>query len=168
MVDKEQIVFQSNMVVDDEINIGRVLLETQSTSKRDFRELKKEISLNFSKDRLKRAMASAKIMSLGGTRDTIENLKLSELSLLTNKKIDENDELINLRTQFLEQRITIEEFKEKYKLILGKIPKSEYEKFLGHLKSMEDKVVDIEFPEEEKEEIRTKINMILGLSLIHI
>ena len=56
-------------------------------------------------------MASAKIMSLGGTRDTIENLKLSELSLLTNKKIDENDELINLRTQFLEQRITIEEFK---------------------------------------------------------
>nr|DAW49797.1 MAG TPA: hypothetical protein [Caudoviricetes sp.] len=162
MVDKEQIVFQSNMVVDDEINIGRVLLETQSTSKRDFRELKKEISLNFSKDRLKRAMASAKIMSLGGTRDTIENLKLSELSLLTNKKIDENDELINLRTQFLEQRITIEEFKEKYKLILGKIPKSEYEKFLGHLKSMEDKVVDIEFPEEEKEEIRTKINMILG------
>jgi hypothetical protein len=162
MVDKEQIVFQSNMVVDDEINIGKVLLETQSTSKRDFRELKKEISLNFSKDRLKRAMASAKIMSLGGTRDTIENLKLSELSLLTNKKIDENDELINLRTQFLEQRITIEEFKEKYKLILGKIPKSEYEKFLGHLKSMEDKVVDIEFPEEEKEEIRTKINMILG------
>ena len=162
MVDKEQIVFQSNMVVDDEINIGRVLLETQSTSKRDFRELKKEISLNFSKDRLKRAMASAKIMSLGGTRDTIENLKLSELSLLTNKKIDENDELINLRTQFLEQRITIEEFKEKYKLILGKIPKSEYEKFLGHLKSMEDKVLDIEFPEEEKEEIRTKINMILG------
>lgn len=162
MVDKEQIVFQSNMVVDDEINIGRVLLETQSTSKRDFRELKKEISLNFSKDRLKRAMASAKIMSLGGTRDTIENLKLSELSLLTNKKIDENDELINLRTQFLEQRITIEEFKEKYKLILGKIPKSEYEKFLGHLKSMEDKVVDIEFPEEKKEEIRTKINMILG------
>lgn len=162
MVDKEQIVFQSNMVVDDEINIGRVLLETQSTSKRDFRELKKEISLNFSKDRLKRAMASAKIMSLGGTRDTIENLKLSELSLLTNKKIDENDELINLRTQFIEQRITIEEFKEKYKLILGKIPKSEYEKFLGHLKSMEDKVVDIEFPEEEKEEIRTKINMILG------
>lgn len=162
MVDKEQVVFQSNMVVDDEINIGRVLLETQSTSKRDFRELKKEISLNFSKDRLKRAMASAKIMSLGGTRDTIENLKLSELSLLTNKKIDENDELINLRTQFLEQRITIEEFKEKYKLILGKIPKSEYEKFLGHLKSMEDKVVDIEFPEEEKEEIRTKINMILG------
>lgn len=162
MVDKEQIVFQSNMVVDDEINIGRVLLETQSTSKRDFRELKKEISLNFSKDRLKRAMASAKIMSLGGTRDTIENLKLSELSLLTNKKIDENDELINLRTQFLEQRITIEEFKEKYKLILGKIPKSEYEKFLGHLKSMEDKVVDIEFPEEEKEEIRSKINMILG------
>lgn len=162
MVDKEQIVFQSNMVVDDEINIGRVLLETQSTSKRDFRELKKEISLNFSKDRLKRAMASAKIMSLGGTRDTIENLKLSELSLLTNKKIDENDELINLRTQFLEQRITIEEFKEKYKLILGKIPKSEYEKFLGHLKSMEDKVFDIEFPEEEKEEIRTKINMILG------
>ncbi len=102
------------MVVDDEINIGRVLLETKSTSKRDFRELKKEISLNFSKDRLKRAMASAKIMSLGGTRDTIENLKLSELSLLTNKKIDENDELINLRTQFLEQRITIEEFKEKY------------------------------------------------------
>jgi len=162
MVDKEQIVFQSNMVVDDEINIGKVLLETQSTSKRDFRELKKEISLNFSKDRLKRAMASAKIMSLGGTRDTIENLKLSELSLLTNKKIDENDELINLRTQFLEQRITIEEFKEKYKLILGKIPKSEYEKFLGHLKSMEDKVLDIEFPEEEKEEIRTKINMILG------
>lgn len=162
MIDKEQVVFQSNMVVDDEINIGRVLLETQSTSKRDFRELKKEISLNFSKDRLKRAMASAKIMSLGGTRDTIENLKLSELSLLTNKKIDENDELINLRTQFLEQRITIEEFKEKYKLILGKIPKSEYEKFLGHLKSMEDKVVDIEFPEEEKEEIRTKINMILG------
>lgn len=162
MVDKEQIVFQSNMVVDDEINIGRVLLETQSASKRDFRELKKEISLNFSKDRLKRAMASAKIMSLGGTRDTIENLKLSELSLLTNKKIDENDELINLRTQFLEQRITIEEFKEKYKLILGKIPKSEYEKFLGHLKSMEDKVFDIEFPEEEKEEIRTKINMILG------
>ena len=162
MVDKEQVVFQSNMVVDDEINIGRVLLETQSTSKRDFRELKKEISLNFSKDRLKRAMASAKIMSLGGTRDTIENLKLSELSLLTNKKIDENDELINLRTQFLEQRITIEEFKEKYKLILGKIPKSEYEKFLGHLKSMEDKVLDIEFPEEEKEEIRTKINMILG------
>jgi hypothetical protein len=162
MIDKEQIVFQSNMVVDDEINIGRVLLETQSTSKRDFRELKKEISLNFSKDRLKRAMASAKIMSLGGTRDTIENLKLSELSLLTNKKIDENDELINLRTQFLEQRITIEEFKEKHKLILGKIPKSEYEKFLGHLKSMEDKVVDIEFPEEEKEEIRTKINMILG------
>lgn len=162
MVDKEQVVFQSNMVVDDEINIGRVLLETQSTSKRDFRELKKEISFNFSKDRLKRAMASAKIMSLGGTRDTIENLKLSELSLLTNKKIDENDELINLRTQFLEQRITIEEFKEKYKLILGKIPKSEYEKFLGHLKSMEDKVVDIEFPEEEKEEIRTKINMILG------
>lgn len=162
MVDKEQVIFQSNMVVDDEINIGRVLLETQSTSKRDFRELKKEISLNFSKDRLKRAMASAKIMSLGGTRDTIENLKLSELSLLTNKKIDENDELINLRTQFLEQRITIEEFKEKYKLILGKIPKSEYEKFLGHLKSMEDKVVDIEFPEEEKEEIRSKINMILG------
>lgn len=162
MVDKEQVIFQSNMVVDDEINIGRVLLETQSTSKRDFRELKKEISLNFSKDRLKRAMASAKIMSLGGTRDTIENLKLSELSLLTSKKIDENDELINLRTQFLEQRITIEEFKEKYKLILGKIPKSEYEKFLGHLKSMEDKVVDIEFPEEEKEEIRTKINMILG------
>lgn len=162
MIDKEQVVFQSNMVVDDEINIGRVLLETQSTSKRDFRELKKEISVNFSKDRLKRAMASAKIMSLGGTRDTIENLKLSELSLLTNKKIDENDELINLRTQFLEQRITIEEFKEKYKLILGKIPKSEYEKFLGHLKSMEDKVVDIEFPEEEKEEIRTKINMILG------
>lgn len=162
MIDKEQVVFQSNMVVDDEINIGRVLLETQSTSKRDFRELKKEISLNFSKDRLKRAMASAKIMSLGGTRDTIENLKLSELSLLTNKKIDENDELINLRTQFLEQRITIEEFKEKYKLILGKIPKSEYEKFLGHLKSMEDKVVDIEFPEEEKEEIRSKINMILG------
>ena len=162
MVDKEQVVFQSNMVVDDEINIGRVLLETQSTSKRDFRELKKEISLNFSKDRLKRAMVSAKIMSLGGTRDTIENLKLSELSLLTNKKIDENDELINLRTQFLEQKITIEEFKEKYKLILGKIPKSEYEKFLGHLKSMEDKVVDIEFPEEEKEEIRTKINMILG------
>lgn len=162
MIDKEQVVFQSNMVVDDEINIGRVLLETQSTSKRDFRELKKEISLNFSKDRLKRAMASAKIMSLGGTRDTIENLKLSELSLLTNKKIDENDELINLRTQFLEQRITIKEFKEKYKLILGKIPKSEYEKFLGHLKSMEDKVVDIEFPEEEKEEIRTKINMILG------
>ena len=162
MVDKEQVIFQSNMVVDDEINIGRVLLETQSTSKRDFRELKKEISLNFSKDRLKRAMASANIMSLGGTRDTIENLKLSELSLLTSKKIDENDELINLRTQFLEQRITIEEFKEKYKLILGKIPKSEYEKFLGHLKSMEDKVVDIEFPEEEKEEIRTKINMILG------
>jgi hypothetical protein len=162
MIDKEQVVFQSNMVVDDEINIGRVLLETQSTSKRDFRELKKEISLNFSKDRLKRAMDSAKIMSLGGTRDTIENLKLSELSLLTNKKIDENDELINLRTQFLEQRITIEEFKEKYKLILGKIPKSEYEKFLGHLKSMEDKVVDIEFPEEEKEEIRSKINMILG------
>ena len=162
MVDKEQVIFQSNMVVDDEINIGRVLLETQSTSKRDFRELKKEISINFSKDRLKRAMASAKIMSLGGTRDTIENLKLSELSLLTSKKIDENDELINLRTQFLEQRITIEEFKEKYKLILGKIPKSEYEKFLGHLKSMEDKVVDIEFPEEEKEEIRTKINMILG------
>ena len=162
MVDKEQVIFQSNMVVDDEINIGRVLLETQSTSKRDFRELKKEISLNFSKDRLKRAMASAKIMSLGGTRDIIENLKLSELSLLTSKKIDENDELINLRTQFLEQRITIEEFKEKYKLILGKIPKSEYEKFLGHLKSMEDKVVDIEFPEEEKEEIRTKINMILG------
>lgn len=162
MIDKEQVVFQSNMVVDDEINIGRVLLETQSTSKRDFRELKKEISLNFSKDRLKRAMASAKIMSLGGTRDTIENLKLSELFLLTNKKIDENDELINLRTQFLEQRITIKEFKEKYKLILGKIPKSEYEKFLGHLKSMEDKVFDIEFPEEEKEEIRTKINMILG------
>ena len=95
-------------------------------------------------------MASAKIMSLGGTRDTIENLKLSELSLLTNKKIDENDELINLRTQFLEQRITIEEFKKKYKLILGKIPKSEYEKFLGHLKSMEDKVVDIEFQKKKR------------------
>ena len=75
------------MVVDDEINIGRVLLETQSTSKRDFREIKKKkYLLILSKDRLKRAMASAKIMSLGGTRDTIENLKLSELSLLTNKK----------------------------------------------------------------------------------
>ena len=63
---------------------------------------------------------------------------------------------------FIVREISDYNTKKKYKLILGKIPKSEYEKFLGHLKSMEDKVVDIEFPEEEKEEIRTKINMILG------
>lgn len=162
MINKEQIVFQSEVVVDDEINIGRNLIEAQATSKRDFRELKKEISINFSKDRLKRAMASAKLMILGATRDLVENLKLSELSLLTGKKIDENEELINLRLEFIQQRITIEEFKEKYKLILGKVPKTDLEKFLAHLKSMEDKVMDIEFPEEERENIKSKINLILG------
>jgi len=162
MINKEQIVFQSEVVVDDEINIGRNLVEAQATSKRDFRELKKEVSINFSKDRLKRAMASAKLMILGATRDLVENLKLSELSLLTGKKIDENEELINLRLEFIKQRITIEEFKEKYKLILGKVPKTDLEKFLAHLKSMEDKVMDIEFPEEEKENIKSKINLILG------
>lgn len=162
MINKEQIVFQSEVVVDDEINIGRNLVEAQATSKRDFRELKKEVSINFSKDRLKRAMASAKLMILGATRDLVENLKLSELSLLTGKKIDENEELINLRLEFIQQRITIEEFKEKYKLILGKVPKTDLEKFLAHLKSMENKVMDIEFPEEEKENIKSKINLILG------
>ena len=162
MINKEQIVFQSEVVVDDEINIGRNLVEAQATSKRDFRELKKEVSINFSKDRLKRAMASAKLMILGATRDVVENLKLSELSLLTGKKIDENEELINLRLEFIQQRITIEEFKEKYKLILGKVPKTDLEKFLAHLKSMEDKVMDIEFPEEERENIKSKINLILG------
>lgn len=162
MINKEQIVFQSEVVVDDEINIGRNLVEAQATSKKDFRELKKEISINFSKDRLKRAMASAKLMILGATRDLVENLKLSELSLLTGKKIDENEELINLRLEFIQQRITIEEFKEKYKLILGKVPKTDLEKFLAHLKSMEDKVMDIEFPEEERENIKSKINLILG------
>jgi hypothetical protein len=162
MINKEQIVFQSEVVVDDEINIGRNLVEAQATSKRDFRELKKEVSINFSKDRLKRAMASAKLMILGATRDLAENLKLSELSLLTGKKIDENEELINLRLEFIQQRITIEEFKEKYKLILGKVPKTDLEKFLAHLKSMEDKVMDIEFPEEERENIKSKINLILG------
>lgn len=162
MINKEQIVFQSEVVVDDEINIGRNLVEAQATSKKDFRELKKEISVNFSKDRLKRAMASAKLMILGATRDLVENLKLSELSLLTGKKIDENEELINLRLEFIQQRITIEEFKEKYKLILGKVPKTDLEKFLAHLKSMEDKVMDIEFPEEERENIKSKINLILG------
>lgn len=162
MINKEQIVFQSEVVVDDEINIGRNLVEAQATSKRDFRELKKEVSINFSKDRLKRAMASAKLMILGATRDLVENLKLSELSLLTGKKIDENEELINLRLEFIKQRITIEEFKEKYKLILGKVPKTDLEKFLAHLKSMEDKVMDIEFPEEERENIKSKINLILG------
>lgn len=162
MINKEQIVFQSEVVVDDEISIGRNLVEAQATSKKDFRELKKEISVNFSKDRLKRAMASAKLMILGATRDLVENLKLSELSLLTGKKIDENEELINLRLEFIQQRITIEEFKEKYKLILGKIPKTDLEKFLAHLKSMEDKVMDIEFPEEERENIKSKINLILG------
>lgn len=162
MINKEQIVFQSEVVVDDEINIGRNLVEAQATSKKDFRELKKEISVNFSKDRLKRAMASAKLMILGATRDLVENLKLSELSLLTGKKIDENEELINLRLEFIQQRITIEEFKEKYKFILGKVPKTDLEKFLAHLKSMEDKVMDIEFPEEERENIKSKINLILG------
>lgn len=162
MINKEQIVFQSEVVVDDEINIGRNLVEAQATSKRDFRELKKEVSINFSKDRLKRAMASAKLMILGATRDLVENLKLSELSLLTGKKIDENEKLINLRLEFIQQRITIEEFKEKYKLILGKVPKTDLEKFLVHLKSMEDKVMDIEFPEEERENIKSKINLILG------
>jgi len=162
MINKEQIVFQSEVVVDDEINIGRNLVEAQATSKRDFRELKKEVSINFSKDRLKRAMASAKLMILGATRDLVENLKLSELSLLTGKKIDDNEELINLRLEFIQQRITIEEFKEKYKLILGKVPKTDLEKFLAHLKSMEDKVMDIEFPEEERENIKSKINLILG------
>lgn len=162
MINKEQIVFQSEVVVDDEINIGRNLVEAQATSKRDFRELKKEVSINFSKDRLKRAMASAKLMILGATRDLVENLKLSELSLLTGKKIDENEELINLRLEFIQQRITIEEFKEKYKFILGKVPKTDLEKFLAHLKSMEDKVMDIEFPEEERENIKSKINLILG------
>jgi len=162
MINKEQIVFQSEVVVDDEINIGRNLVEAQATSKKDFRELKKEVSINFSKDRLKRAMASAKLMILGATRDLVENLKLSELSLLTGKKIDENEELINLRLEFIQQRITIEEFKEKYKLILGKVPKTDLEKFLAHLKSMEDKVMDIEFPEEERENIKSKINLILG------
>ena len=107
-------------------------------------------------------MASAKLMILGATRDLVENLKLSELSLLTGKKIDENEELINLRLEFIQQRITIEEFKEKYKLILGKVPKTDLEKFLAHLKSMENKVMDIEFPEEEKENIKSKINLILG------
>lgn len=162
MINKEQIVFQSEVVVDDEINIGRNLVEAQATSKRDFRELKKEVSINFSKDRLKRAMVSAKLMILGATRDLVENLKLSELSLLTGKKIEENEELINLRLEFIQQRITIEEFKEKYKLILGKVPKTDLEKFLAHLKSMEDKVMDIEFPEEERENIKSKINLILG------
>lgn len=162
MINKEQIVFQSEVVVDDEINIGRNLVEAQATSKKDFRELKKEVSINFSKDRLKRAMASAKLMILGATRDLVENLKLSELSLLTGKKIDENEEFINLRLEFIQQRITIEEFKEKYKLILGKVPKTDLEKFLAHLKSMEDKVMDIEFPEEERENIKSKINLILG------
>lgn len=162
MINKEQIAFQSEVVVDDEISIGRNLVEAQATSKKDFRELKKEVSINFSKDRLKRAMASAKLMILGTTRDVVENLKLSELSLLTGKKIDENEELINLRLEFIQQRITIEEFKEKYKLILGKVPKTDLEKFLAHLKSMEDKVMDIEFPEEEKENIKSKINLILG------
>lgn len=162
MINKEQIVFQSEVVVDDEINIGRNLVEAQATSKKDFRELKKEISINFSKDRLKRAMASAKLMILGATRDLVENLKLSELSLLTGKKIDENEELINLRLEFIQQRITIEEFKEKYKFILGKVPKTDLEKFLAHLKSMEDKVMDIKFPEEERENIKSKINLILG------
>lgn len=162
MINKEQIVFQSEVVVDDEISIGRNLVEAQATSKKDFRELKKEISINFSKDRLKRAMASAKLMILGATRDLVENLKLSELSLLTGKKIDENEELINLRLEFIQQRITIEEFKEKYKFILGKVPKTDLEKFLAHLKSMEDKVMDIEFPEEERENIKSKINLILG------
>lgn len=162
MINKEQIVFQSEVVVDDEINIGRNLVEAQATSKKDFRELKKEISINFSKDRLKRAMASAKLMILGATRDLVENLKLSELSLLTGKKIDENEELINLRLEFIQQRITIEEFKEKYKFILGKVPKTDLEKFLAHLKSMEDKVMNIEFPEEERENIKSKINLILG------
>lgn len=162
MINKEQIVFQSEVVVDDEINIGRNLVEAQATSKKDFRELKKEISINFSKDRLKRAIASAKLMILGATRDLVENLKLSELSLLTGKKIDENEELINLRLEFIQQRITIEEFKEKYKFILGKVPKTDLEKFLAHLKSMEDKVMDIEFPEEERENIKSKINLILG------
>ena len=162
MINKEQIVFQSEVVVDDEINIGRNLVEAQATSKRDFRELKKEVSINFSKDRLKRAMASAKLMILGATRNLVENLKLSELSLLTGKKIDENEELINLRLEFIQQRITIEEFKEKYKFILGKAPKTDLEKFLAHLKSMEDKVMDIEFPEEERENIKSKINLILG------
>ena len=162
MINKEQIVFQSEVVVDDEINIGRNLVEAQATSKRDFRELKKEVSINFSKDRLKRAMASAKLTILGATRDLVENLKLSELSLLTGKKIDENEELINLRLEFIQQRITIEEFKEKYKFILGKVPKTDLEKFLAHLKSMEDKVMDIEFPEEERENIKSKINLILG------
>lgn len=162
MINKEQIVFQSEVVVDDEINIGRNLVEAQATSKRDFRELKKEVSVNFSKDRLKRAMASAKLMILGATRDLVENLKLSELSLLTGKKIDESEELINLRLEFIQQRITIEEFKEKYKFILGKVPKTDLEKFLAHLKSMEDKVMDIEFPEEERENIKSKINLILG------
>nr|DAQ69294.1 MAG TPA: hypothetical protein [Caudoviricetes sp.] len=162
MINKEQIVFQSEVVVDDEINIGRNLVEAQATSKKDFRELKKEVSINFSKDRLKRAMASAKLMILGATRDLVENLKLSELSLLTGKKIDDNEELINLRLEFIQQRITIEEFKEKYKLILGKVPKTDLEKFLAHLKSMEDKVMDIEFPEEERENIKSKINLILG------
>lgn len=162
MINKEQIAFQSEVVVDDEINIGRNLVEAQATSKKDFRELKKEVSINFSKDRLKRAMASAKLIILGATRDLVENLKLSELSLLTGKKIDENEELINLRLEFIQQRITIEEFKEKYKLILGKVPKTDLEKFLAHLKSMEDKVMDIEFSEEERENIKSKINLILG------
>lgn len=162
MINKDQVIFQSGIVVDDEINIGRNLIEAQATSKKDFRELKKEVSINFSKDRLKRAMASAKLMILGATRDLVENLKLSELSLLTGKKIDENQELINLRLEFIQQRITIEEFKEKYKFILGKVPKTDLEKFLAHLKSMEDKVMDIEFPEEERENIKSKINLILG------
>lgn len=162
MISKEQIISQSGIVVDDEINIGRSLIEAQAINKKDFRELKREISINFSKDRLKRAMSSAKLIALGATRDLVENLKLSELSLLTGKKIEENQSLVNLRLEFIQQRITIEEFKEKYNLILGKLPKTDLEKFLAHLKSMEDKVMDIVFPDEEKENIKEKINSILG------
>lgn len=162
MISKEQIISQSGIVVDDEINIGRSLIEAQAINKKDFRELKREISINFSKDRLKRAMSSAKLIALGATRDLVENLKLSELSLLTGKKIEKNQSLVNLRLEFIRQRITIEEFKERYNLILGKLPKTDLEKFLAHLKSMEDKVMDIVFPDEEKENIKEKINSILG------
>lgn len=162
MIEKEQVGFQSGLIVEDEVSIGRYLNEAKATGKKQFKELKKEVEVNFSKDRIKRAMGSATLLVLGATIALVESLKLSEINLLTNKKIDENEELIKLRQEFVNQRITIEEFKEKYKLLTGKQPKTEYEKFLGHLKSMEDKVMDIDFPDEDKGEIKTKINLILG------
>lgn len=141
------------------ISIGQQLNEAKDTLKR--KEYNEQLVINnINKKQATRFINIYLVYSLGLCIEDCLELKDGELKKLTSNKTTESTELLQLRDDFIHNRITIEEFNEKYAELQGKVKKSEEEKFVAKVESIKKQVANVLLSTEQIEEVKSSLEEI--------